>query len=811
MTSRLFFLSLLCILLSTNLFSQTESIKGIVKDEKTRQPLAFVNIVTNNGFGATTNIDGKFEIHQNNSSKNLFFSYIGYNPIKVDIANIGEKPVFYLVQKTFNLNEVEIFPGINPAHRIIDSVLKNRYLNDPSKIKEFSYVSYDKMNISVEADSLMASDTAILDTNQLKMRKFIENQDIFLLETVTERKYLAPDLNQENVLAMRVSGFKDPIVAFMISQMQSTSFYDAQISIFNKKYANPISNGSTKKYFFLIEDTTFTDRGDTVFMISFRPKIKTKFEGMRGFLYINSYKWAIQNVKAQPPDDSTGIAVKIQQAYKLIDDQWFPYQLNTDIIFNNVAAGDGNTSYPLVGKGRSYIRNINLNPGLKKKDFGFHEVEIEEGATRKKGEFWREYRVDSLTDREKETYRVIDSIGKEANFDKMAMTFQTLIIGRLPLWIFDIDLDKIIHYNKYEGLYLGIGAHTNERFSKVIKTGGFCGYGFMDKTAKYGLDISLNLHKRSESVLILDVYNKVTASGSVEYYDDKFQAWKTDNFYKFFISRMNQTIGGNISYSFRIRPARDFKWNIGLSYNEKTAFENYYFTSSNESINNPVTKFKFTELKLGFRFAFREKIIETTKGQISLGSNYPVVWFSYTQGLKDILGGEYDYIRFDLKVQKTHHINFFGDFTWRIMAGYIDGEIPASNLFDGNGTYSPFTLFAPFSFATMRSNEFLSDSYAALFLTHDFGELLFEFGNFKPQLMLLTNIAFGNLNYAQNHHNYDFNTLNHGYYESGFIVRKLLNLQVYELGLGIMYRYGPYSFDDNYKNFAYKVSLYYGF
>lgn len=811
MRPRLLFLILLFILFSSNLLSQTKTIKGTVRDKETRQPLAFVNIVTNNGFGATTNIDGKFEIHKNNSSKTLNFTYIGYKALSVDLVTVIDNPVIYLSSKTFDLNEVEIFPGVNPAHRIIDSVLKNRNINDPAKIKEFSYVSYDKMNISVEADSLMAMDTAILDTSQLKMRKFIEKQDIFLLETVTERKYLAPDLNQENVLATRVSGFKDPIVAFMISQMQSTSFYDPQINIFGKKYANPISRGSKNKYFFLIEDTTITDRRDTVFMISFRPKINTKFEGMKGFLYINSYKWAIQNVKAQPPNDSSGIAVKIQQAYKLIDDQWFPYQLNTDIIFNNVAAGNGDTSFPLVGKGKSYIRDINLKPDLKKKDFGFHEVQIEEGATRKKGEFWREYRVDSLTDREKETYRVIDSIGKQANFDKMATTFQTLIIGRLPLWIFDIDLDKIIHYNNYEGLYLGIGMHTNERFSKVIKTGGFWGYGFNDETAKYGLDISLNLHKRSESVLMLEVYNKVTASGNVEYYDDKFQAWKTDNFYKFFISRMNQTVGGNLSYSFRVRPARDFKWNIGFSNNEKTAFEDYYFTSSSGDLNSPVTKFNFAEFKLGFRFSFREKVIETTKGQISLGSKYPVVWFNYARGLKDVFGGDYSYDRFDLKIQKTHHINFIGDFTWRVMAGHISGEIPASNLFDGNGTYRPFTLFAPFSFATMRSNEFLSDNYASLFLTHDFGELLFKFGNFKPQLMLLTNIAFGNLSNIENHHNYDFNTLNKGYYESGFMVRKLLNLQIYELGLGIMYRYGAYSFDDAYKNFAYKVSLYYGF
>ena len=152
-----------------------------------------------------------------------------------------------------------------------------------------------------------------------------------------------------------------------------------------------------------------------------------------------------------------------------------------------------------------------------------------------------------------------------------------------------------------------------------------------------------------------------------------------------------------------------------------------------------------------------------------------------------------------------------GEFTWRLATGFISGEIPASNLYNSRGTFHPFTIYAPYSFSTMRVNEFLSDRYVNLFLTHDFGDLLFKFGNFKPSLLLITNIAYGTLANKTNHKNYDFKTLEKGYYESGFLVRKLLNLQVYDLGLGIMYRYGPYSLDDNYKNFAYKVSLFYSF
>ena len=146
------------------------------------------------------------------------------------------------------------------------------------------------------------------------------------------------------------------------------------------------------------------------------------------------------------------------------------------------------------------------------------------------------------------------------------------------------------------------------------------------------------------------------------------------------------------------------------------------------------------------------------------------------------------------------------------MAGIIFGELPASNLYDGNGTYRDFALYAPFSFGTMRTNEFLSDKYVSLFLSHNFGKLLFKEGKlFNPQFMLVTNIAFGSLDHPENHHNFDFNTLEKGYYESGILIRKMLDFSVYDIGIGVLYRYGPYGFDEVSKNFAYKISLFYGF
>ena len=69
----------------------------------------------------------------------------------------------------------------------------------------------------------------------------------------------------------------------------------------------------------------------------------------------------------------------------------------------------------------------------------------------------------------------------------------------------------------------------------------------------------------------------------------------------------------------------------------------------------------------------------------------------------------------------------------------------------------------------------------------------------------------GNLSNKENHHNIEYKTLNLGYYESGLVIRKLLDLRVYDLGVGVLYRYGPYSFDNVSLNFAYKFSIFYSF
>ena len=162
-----------------------------------------------------------------------------------------------------------IFPGENPAHRIIKKMIENKDKNNPEKRGSFSYTSYNKMIFSAKLDSVK-TDTVKIDSNLIKAKKFFDKQYLFLMESVTDRKFMYPDRNSEKLIASKISGFKDPLIALLLTQMQSFSFYNDLIKIGDNNYITPVCKGSIDKYFFLLEDTLYQG-SDTVYVISYKP------------------------------------------------------------------------------------------------------------------------------------------------------------------------------------------------------------------------------------------------------------------------------------------------------------------------------------------------------------------------------------------------------------------------------------------------------------------------------------------------------------------------------------------------------------
>jgi hypothetical protein len=806
---RLSFLSILFLFTLTG-FSQPYVISGKVTDAVNGQPLAFVGVIANGGpLASYTDIDGRFRIAHSEKITSLRFSYLGYLAQEMQITETTEYISVRLYPTQIELDPVLIKPGLNPAHRIIGRVLENRDRNDPEKLKSFSYTAYEKTIITPSLDSLFKQDTVIKDTSLLKLKDFFGRQDMFIFESVYERKFEAPDKDFRNVLANRVSGLQDPIFPFIISQLQPGSFYREVIPLGEKNYINPISKGCFSRYYFHIEDTLYDAApGDTTYLISFRPLLNRNFDGLKGVLYINTDGYALQSIIASPARAETGLSIRMQQLYSKVDGKhWFPVQLNTDIDFLSVqvtAGIDSTRNIHFVGVGKTYLRDIQINPEIPPGTFSEVQLNVHPEANFRTEEYWNKFRQDSLSIRDLRTYAFMDSIGKAENLDQKMKFLESLATGKVPVWKFDIDLDKLFRFNPYEGWFVGLGVSTNRRFSETLRLGAYTGYGFGDNAWKYGGEAAVVLDRQNEVELVFNFKHDVFETGGIDLFDlQRLNLY--ERFRNFLINRMD--IIESYKFSLRFRTFSWFLWNTSLYKITKTPTYDYTFSPpANESYHTG-PDFTYTQWVTSLRFAYREKFLQNARTKISIGTNYPIVQLQYAHGFKDLWNGQFAFDRLDVKISQSFFTKYLGKTTLTFRAGLTRGVLPVTEMYNGNASFYQFAIFAMNSFATMRMNEFTSDRYLAMYLYHSFGKLLVRTKYFEPEIAIASHFTIGALKHPEYHQEYSIKTMEKGYYESGLLLNKLISLGTANVGLGAFYRYGPYSLVGYKENISYKFSI----
>jgi hypothetical protein len=262
----------------------------------------------------------------------------------------------------------------------------------------------------------------------------------------------------------------------------------------------------------------------------------------------------------------------------------------------------------------------------------------------------------------------------------------------------------------------------------------------------------------------------------------------SENEYRYTFYENVMARGDFAEWFYATRFASHFKAFLSFGFGER-----HYYLQPFDTL--PSAHFTNAELKL--RFAYKEKFVSTTHGIQSLGTDYPIVWLSYQHFFKGVLGGEYEFDRFKFQMEKDFQTHYMGKSSVLLQAGYASTGCPVMETFNIMGSYEPFGLYSPGSFATMRENEFFCDRFVSLFLSHDFQGTLWNPNAvwFKPQLTLSTAVGWG------------VPTMTQGYFESGFVVKGLLNMPLMNMGAGVFYRYGHYSFPKVFDNFAFKYSI----
>ncbi len=800
-------------------------INGTVTDAKDKKTLPYVNVyVKNSTQGTYTNVKGKFTIKVPQNKVVLVFSSIGYT--KQDIIVTKSSTIKIALQPlVLSLEETIVLPGENPADIIMRKVVDNRNIHNPEKLKTFRYKSYNKFVVNLNkrslknfnSDSINLNDSVALAKRDSTLRNkektfedtLLNEMNLFLMESVTEKKYKRPKKYKETVLASRIAGVKNAQYVLLANEFQAFSFYNNYIKVMGKEYLSPITKGNTKKYLFILQDTA-EEAGESVFVIYYQPRKGKNFDGLTGLLYVNKKNFALMKVTASIADKSQGVSTQVVQQYKKLNGKvYFPIQFTAEFNFTAIAVtfssgSEGMREYSPFGRAKTILYDINLDNNFKNRDFDNIELSYAPDALKKDTSFWNKNRQEELTNKDSLTYTIIDSIGKKLKLDRRLQLFRMLQTRQLPVGTVNIHIEDILRFNNFEGVRLGLHLSTNERLSRRFKIGGYYAYGFNDKRSKYGGDFHLYFNKTQSAALNVSYSNDVAETG--EHTPLLYKLQDNELGRTLYISMMDRVERSKASVNFKL--LQYISIDGGLETVNKSVTTAYLFGDGLQQA------YRFTNAVASLRWAPREKLIE------SFGRYTPkkrhrsfVMHATITKGINNLLNSEFDFLRTDIMADYKFRIHNMGNTHIRLAAGLVNGQVPITEMYFGRAGYNDknISLVTPFAFETMRFNEFSGNEYAALFFRHDFASLLYKTKKWKPQILLITNIYISKLSNPLLHKVLPLQPANKGFYESGVQVNNIFNINFSGYGLGIFYRYGAYSNIDVAKNIAIKLSFSFAF
>jgi hypothetical protein len=791
-------------------------IKGKVVNAKNGESLPFVNItLTGTTLGTTADVQGRFSISIDRSV-NAVVTYVGFESQNISLAiNSKEFLLIRLKERTTELNEVVVRPGDNPALKIIRKVIANKSFNDPESLSSYTYNSYNKLALTFEkgTDSIKYPPLAKKEKSEKeyhKMDSFANKNDIFVTESYTEKKHVKPNLNKETVLGNRMTGVKDPFFAFLATNLQPFSFYQDFIPLSNRNYTNPISKGSISKYDYTIIDTLY-HASDSVFIITFEPLPNRAFDGLKGQLYISSDRFAVEHVIAQPHDDKVLIETRIQQKYEKHYGHWFPVQLNAELRFKEYQIGRQKLKYV----SRSFISNISIGNDIPKKEFGLLNTAFDTNANRKDELFWKLKRMDSLSVKEKNTYRFYDSLGPKLKvLNGMVKAIEGFALGKFKAGSFYLPIEHFIKINQYEGTRLGFGLETGKRISKFFTLGGYTGYGFKDKALKYGSWLQFNLASSKDALLTFSYKQDVNEPGNAQFIKSPTAPIGNESYRIWSAYRMDSMTQYKVELS--LRPLRFSQVSFFAQQLTRNPAYAYKFITDTD-ITGERKNYTIGEIGIQWRFALKENYTQIGNGKVVTSYTYPQINLAVSRAATEFLNGQYDFTRVEAKIDYQKNIRGVGKTTLQINTGKIIGDVPYPFLFNARGskTGNSFNdyLFIQNYFQTMGLYEFASDEFAYLFLNHNFGRIAgMKSKFFRPELVVAHNMGFGSLKNKDKHQGISFNTMEQGFYESGLLLNNLIRFKYVKLlyfgiGAGAFYRYGSYALPKQSDNLAFKINL----
>ncbi len=752
------------------LFSQTP-LSGSTVDRLTGEPLSFVNIqVRGTARGVISDLQGRFSIVLADGDPGIQFSCVGYQSYFIKADDFPSNGIVKMNPIEFRLGDVTVSPGMNPAVAVMKQVVEKAPKHNPNLNVDYSCVLYHKMVFSFEKP-MTAQSGRVLD-------------DFLLIESASEKKNQAPGKHAERMLSGRVSGFQEPSLAFIPAQIQPFTFYDQEVTLLGEQYVNPLGQAGLRSYNFILEDTVWNAVGDTILYISFFPRRGTLSKCLRGSFHIQLPGYAVKTVNASTAQSDESIHLSIRQNYRQYErDIWFPDELESKLRITSLMAS------PVVALGRSYVAAVNFHPKFERGTFS--GPDFSDAGISSKAEDLERYRCLPLTTSDSLTMQLLDSLSQRIPLDRLVNFQRELINGAIPMGYLNLEYTRLLGYNDYEGFKTGIGLSTNDRLWKRLIVSGYGVYGFHDRDWKYGT--ALRRVFKNEGFIHLWGRNDVAETGAFLFLDG-FDAASPELFRNFLPETMDHEQAAGMQMQWPL--LRNLDGMVEYAFAKVEPQVPYPFL-----LDDHLVAPNFNRHEAGFKLKWMpgQKQMHNAFGLFRQPSAWPVFWLNATLGV----GKEnqhFDYRRIETRVHHSFQLQNWTATDLRYEGGAIFGSYPDAVSYSAMGNRKSFGLEIPFTFATMRPNEFAATRYHHLFFRHKlmpFGQWR---GNFKPEIALCANAGWSNA--SGRYRNYE-----KGFYETGVVIDNLLSVIMIKYGFGVHYRLGSYQLTDVSDNWAFNLSI----
>ncbi len=716
-------------------FAQNFTIKGRVVDADTKEGLPFSNVYfLGTTIGVSTDVDGHYEIESKTFHDTLAASALGYDILKKALKRDSVQTIdFYLSSGSFELQEVVVHAGENPANAIVRGIIKNKAQNKLENNDAYQYESYAKIELDLENIGPKMRNSKLLKPFDFIFDNIDSTSDekpflpLYINEVVADVYYAKGKGEPKTMLrAQRTSGADNETIIEYIKKIHAPfSIYDNWVYVLEKPFVSPFSDAGLGYYEYYIQDSSQMN-GHWSYQLKFKPKRRQE-STFFGTFWVADTSFAVQRVDMRmSPDVNINLVQRIiiYQEFQPKDNVWLPVVQKMIVDFTPTKDVPG-----IIARRTETFRDVVLNhqetrEAYAKSDDRYYKLEDLE----RDQNYWEQARHVPLTKTESSVYALVDSIKNVPLYKTYTRIFDIIFNGYFITGSLELGpYGSVIGSNPIEGTRFRVGARTSLNFSKKLRFSGYTAYGIKDEKWKYGgdfiwvmndyprtsigggykKDISLS-SESSEDFLETDVFSgfrrslpmKLIAVEEGKFYYEQY--WKKGFSNRFTLLRRNMDpYGGLASNSF-----------------------DYGFVRNPEGQNALDTTINTTELSFKMRFAFDETVVEDEFARYSITTKHPIIELQYAAGIKGLLGGDYTYHRLSLSYKHYININPIGWLSYRFEAGKVFGTVPFLLLQVHPGNEGFFMARGIFN--TMNRYEFASDTYAQVVLEHHFDGFFFN-------------------------------------------------------------------------------------